>query len=347
MKVKKLSGERVWRTYLGGSMIDKLHEIENGEDNHFPEEWIMSVTECRNAGREEFVGEGLSRLAENGEYLKNYIEGNPEELLGKKHYEKYGANTGVLVKIIDSSERLSIQVHPNREKALKLFDSPFGKTESWHILGGREINGEKPCIYFGFKKGVTEKYWREVFESQDIPKMLDCLNKIYVKEGDTFLIEGGIPHAIGAGCFLIEVQEPTDFTIRTERTTPSGFWIDDRMCHQGIGFDGMFECFNYDYTDIENYFIPKTEGEKESVIIGYDKTDCFMLREITVRDKAFVPAEAVFSGIYVLEGEGSIVLNDNSLPVQKGEQFFIPANTGFEICAGKTLRIMRFNGPKV
>lgn len=347
MEVKKLSNERVWRTYLGGSMIDKLHGVENGEDNHFPEEWIMSVTEGRNVGREEFVGEGLSRLEENGEFLKNYIERNPEKLLGKKHYEKYGVNTGVLVKIIDSAERLSIQVHPDRERAIKLFNSPFGKTECWHILGGREINGEKPCIYFGFKKGVTEKYWREVFESQDIPKMLDCLNKIYVKEGDTFLIEGGIPHAIGAGCFLIEVQEPTDFTIRTERTTPSGFRIDDRMCHQGIGFDRMFECFNYDYKDIESYFIKRNDSENESVIIGYDKTDCFMLREITVCDKLSVLQEDIFSGIYVLAGNGNIILNGNFIPIQKGEQLFIPAYTGFDIVADSPLRIMRFNGPNL
>ena len=179
MKIKKLSAERAWRTYIGGCEIDKFHGIENGKDDHFPEEWIMSVTECRNAGREGIVGEGLSRLEENGEFFKDYINSNPEKLLGKRHYDKYGANTGVLVKIIDSAERLSIQVHPDKEKAIKLFNSPFGKTESWHILGGREVQGEKPCIYFGFKKGVTEKHWREVFDSQDIPKMLDCLNKIY------------------------------------------------------------------------------------------------------------------------------------------------------------------------
>ena len=50
--------------------------------------------------------------------------------------------------------------------------------------------------------------------------MLDCLHKFEVNKGDTFLIEGGIPHAIGAGCFLVEVQEPTDYTIR--KNTHSG-----------------------------------------------------------------------------------------------------------------------------
>ena len=113
-------------------------------------------------------------------------------------------------------------------------------------MGGREIDGEKPCIYFGFKEGITREYWKKVFDEQDIPKMLDCLHEIEVAPGETWLIEGGVPHAIGAGCFLMEIQEPTDFTIRTERSTPSGFQIADSMCHQGIDFDNMFECFLYD-----------------------------------------------------------------------------------------------------
>lgn len=54
-----------------------------------------------------------------------------------------------------------------------------------------------------------------------------------------------MPHAIGAGCFLVEIRAPTD-TIRVERTTPSGFAVADSMCHQGLGFEKMFECFHYE-----------------------------------------------------------------------------------------------------
>ncbi len=54
------------------------------------------------------------------------------------------------------------------------------------------------------------------------PTRLDCLHKFEVKAGVTYLMKGGVPHAIGAGCLLIEVREPTDYTIRTERTTPRG-----------------------------------------------------------------------------------------------------------------------------
>ena len=49
-----LDNPRAWRTYLGGRMLDALHGDSNGEDGHFPEEWILSTVAARNAGREQF-----------------------------------------------------------------------------------------------------------------------------------------------------------------------------------------------------------------------------------------------------------------------------------------------------
>lgn len=162
-------GERVWRTYLGGREIGKIHGDEKAEDSHFPEEWMYSVTRAFNAGREEIV-EGLCKIA-GGEYdektLKEYIDSDPEEILGKKHVETWGNTPGVLIKMIDSKERLTVQVHPDRETAKRLFGSPFGKTECWHILNTREDCEEKPCLYLGFKEGITRKEWEKCFFEQD------------------------------------------------------------------------------------------------------------------------------------------------------------------------------------
>ena len=347
MRPIKLSEAKAWRTYLGGSMIDELHGIMDNEDTHFPEEWIMSTTAARNAGREHIRNEGMSVAEDSGRYLKELIEWCPEEMLGKAHYDKYGANTGVLIKLIDSAERLSIQVHPDKEMAKKWFHSDYGKTECWHILGGREINGEKPCIYFGFKEGITRKYWKTVFDEQDIPKMLECLHKIEVVPGDTWLIKGGIPHAIGAGCFLMEIQEPTDYTIRTERTTPSGFQIVDSMCHQGIGFDNMFECFLYDgkpETEIKKEFcIPR----KGNVLVGYENTNCFQLECMDVCTEIYVASEAVFSGIYILEGNGILAYDGGNWKMKKGDQFFIPAGVSYIVKAEEKLKVARYFGPTI
>lgn len=345
----RLTSERAWRTYIGGRLLDYMHGNPNGEDTHFPEEWIMSVTACRNAGREDFPYEGMSRLCETGELLADVIKKSPKELLGSEHYETFGDTTGVLVKLIDSAERLSIQVHPNKEKARKYFDSDYGKTESWHILGVREIKGEKPCIYLGFKKGVTQEYWKQVFEEQDIDRMLGCLNKIEVKEGETYLIEGGVPHALGAGCFLLEVQEPTDYTIRTERVTPSGFKIADVMCHQGIGFDNMFDCFEYDGMTLEEtvkkYRLNPYKDGEQTVLIGYESTPCFRLYELEIKDVYPAKAEKNFYGIYILEGEGSIIYEDKIIPIRKGDQFFVAADTEFALNADRPIKAVKFGGP--
>ncbi len=223
----RLKSERAWRTYHGGRLIDEMQGLPSSSDTHFPEDWIMSTVRAINAGREEIV-EGLNRLADADLTLKDFIAADPVAALGAAHVAKWGESPAVLVKLIDAAERLGIQCHPDKDRARQFFGSPFGKTECWHIVGGRAIDGEKPCVYMGFKPGVTENAWRDVFDRQDIPAMLGMLHRIEVKPGDTFLIEGGMPHAIGAGCLLVEIQEPTDYTFRTEKVTPQGFAISER-----------------------------------------------------------------------------------------------------------------------
>ena len=179
--------------------------------------------------------------------------------------------------------------------------------------------------------------------------MLSCLNKIEVKKGDTFLINGGVPHAIGAGCFLLEVQEPTDYTIRTERTTVSGFKIADYMCHQGIGFDNMMDCFSYDGMDreevISKYKLEPEEKGIESVLIDYKDTSCFALNKIEVTDRHVSEPEDVFYGLYVLEGEGEISFDENNEKIAVGDQFFVGAGAEFECLASKKLVLAKFYGP--
>ena len=336
----KLKRAGAWRTYTGGSLIEKLHGKEQMPDTNFPEEWIMSTVAARNSGREHIV-EGLSVVEGTDISLAQLIDKNPEEILGKKHYARYGNKLGVLVKLIDSAERLTIQVHPTREKARALFDSQFGKTECWHILGGREVNGEKPCIYFGFREGITREHWKDVFDRQDIPEMLNCLHRFEVKAGDTFLIEGGIPHAIGAGCFLVEIQEPTDYTVRTERVTPAGLQVADFMCHQGLGFDRMFDCFDYRSYSRDDVLKRWYKQPNGNTLIGYTDTEMFRLELVEHKDGETIVSGSTFSGIYVLEGNGFV----DGTPVKAGSQFFIPACCEPFKIEGN-LKYIRYYGPK-
>jgi mannose-6-phosphate isomerase len=357
----KLESTRVWRTYSGGKVLEEWQGRPDPQDGDRPEEWIASVTRARNNRSEASPDEGLSEVSLAGDatvLLKALIDADPEAFLGAEHVRRYGANTAVLVKALDSRSRLAIQVHPDRDFARDVFHSAFGKTEAWYALGGREIGGEPPYLLFGFKPGVTREKWRELFEKQDIPGMVDCLHRIPLVPGETLLIEGGVPHAIGSGCFLLEIQEPTDYTIRVERTTPEGKPIPDELCHQGIGFEKIFDCFHYEALTLEEtlarYRIPPVvldEGDGFRVIelIGAGHTDKFRLQRLEVGKALDCRNDGQFSILAVLAGSGRIRYSDRVMALRQSQTVFLPAGlTVFRIEGdpGHPLELVRCFPPR-
>lgn len=333
----KLVSNRVWRTYTGGSMLGRWQADDAAIDDHYPEEWMASVVNARNPGQALNENEGLSLVELDGtvRLLKDLIASAPEDMLGADHVRNHGAHPGILVKLLDSAERLTIQVHPDRETAERLFQSAFGKTEAWYVLGTRQIDGVEPYVLFGFKPGVTRKQWEDLFHRQDIDGMIQSLHKHEIKPGQVILVEAGIPHAIGPGCFLVEIQEPTDYTIRVERTTPKGYRLEDHSCHQGLGFDTMFDCFNYDTFEEqevrERWFILHRTVEdgpdfKQSELLGYDRCPYFRMDEIIVHaEPARIPSERGYSVGIVIEGEGEVSWSGGMEKVSQGDALFFPA----------------------
>lgn len=352
----KVKGERVWRTYIGGRELDKLQGLDSYKDSHFPELWMFSTTKANNTGRED-IEEGICYLEDELTTLKNLIDNDPIGMLGENHYKEYGESMGILIKLIDSKERLTVQVHPDKEKAMKLFKSRFGKTECWHILGVREDSDEPPHIYMGFKEGITKEVWEDCFKRQDYKAMLSLMHKVEVREGETYIIYGGVPHAIGSGCMLLEVQEPTDYTIRVERVTPSGFEISDEMCHQGIGFEKMFDCFDYEGKSLKDvlqswYLKTKIIQENSSYslysLIDYDTTTCFKMEKIIVYDN-FKVEDNGFSCLYVLDGSGILKSEEKIVSLNNNDQILLPASLieyTIENQGTKPLTILKIYGPK-
>lgn len=112
----------------------------------------------------------------------------------------------LLIKLIDSAQSLSIQVHPSDEYALK-YENSLGKTEMWIILDAKEGS----YINLGFNQNVKKEDFPELIKDDSI---LSYLNKIYVKPGDIYLIKPGTIHAIGEGITLLEIQESSKLTYR-------------------------------------------------------------------------------------------------------------------------------------
>lgn len=337
----KTGETRVWRTYCGGAALERWHGREGGS-GHFPEDWAASTTRAVNYGREEIV-EGLSRVVslEGEPYLADVAAGNPEGYYGAAHLRAFGAQAGFLVKLIDADERLSIQVHPDRDYAKNVLRSDYGKTESWYILGANKPDVQ-PCIYMGFKPGITREHWKRLFDTQDISGMLDCMHRIPVKAGECYFIEAGVPHAIGEGCFLAEVQEPTDFTMRTELVTPGGLKINENECHLGVGFEKMLDCFHYEGVTLEEALRRwcseparslETAGGAIDSLIDERKTRLFSMRRVTVSRSLPLEQPGRMSILIVLEGRGEALFGAEAMPLAQGDVFVMRAD-----CPPLTLR---------
>lgn len=327
--VYKFKANRVWRAYIGGRHIDGFYGKKSPIDCSMPEEWLASTVEAFNPDEpEKKENEGLS-ICEDGRLFRDVLSENPEKILGKKLNEKNGGKQSILVKLLDSAERLVIQCHPTVSFAKKYFGSPFGKTECWYMLDC----DDDACIYLGFKPGITKEKWIELFKNQDVDGMLECLNKFNVKKGDFWFVSGGIPHAIGKGCFMIELQEPSDLMVIPERITPSGTVLSDKKLHCGLGFEKMFDCFEYDGLSAEetkNKYYRKVESSDNRFIPIVDKTltDKFSMKTLKVNGNAEVDLGEKYAVVIVTDGNGNIKTYDYCSDLKKSDNFFVTAGSG-------------------
>ena len=319
---------RVRRAYLGGAQIDKFVGNEVAQNGNRPEDWLASVVIAFNPDYEPIPNEGLSIL-ENGEVFKSIIDKNPEAVFGKRLANKYGGKSSILVKLLDSAERLVIQCHPTVDFAMEHFASPFGKTECWYFLD----TTPEASVYLGFKEGITKEKWVSLFEKQDVEGMLNSLHRFPVKKGDLWFVDGGVPHAIGEGCFMIELQEPSDLMVIPERVTPSGRTLSDSKLHGGLGWDKMFDCFIYkglSEEETKKLYYRKSvfESNKLSAVVDDSLTNKFSLSNLRVSGEATLNLGDIYSVCVVTSGECVLKCEGEELNFKKGQSFFIGADSG-------------------
>ena len=299
--IAKLIANRVRRMYLGGGRIDEFCGVSTDvlDGVPRPEDWLASTTQAFN-GAVEISGEGLGRL-EDGRLVKDVAGALP-----------------ILVKLLDSDERLVIQAHPTVPCAKQLFNSRVGKTECWYFLPGTAPDA---CVYLGFKPGVTRQMWRGAFEAQK--GLLGMLHCIPVSSGDFVFVDGGVPHAIGAGCFMVELQEPSDLMVVAERFTPSGRRIPDAKMHGGVGWERMFDVYEYedlDYEEVCRRYVRRggeRKDHKAFCVCGPELTDKFGMWRVLSGGRVVLPRES--SVVVVTDGNGSV----NGVDVKKGDRLLV------------------------
>lgn len=349
---------RVWRSYCGGAMIDRWKNAPSCEDGDMPEEWVASTVVARGDNRPENEGVSVFMLPDGGTVpMTELIAGDEEAFLGERIAREYG-NPALLTKMLDSRERLTIQVHPDKRFAAECLNSRFGKTEGWYVLDTRPVGGEESYVLFGFKEGVDRAKWRDLFLRQDIPGMIDALHKVRVKPGDVFIIHGGVPHAIGSGCFLLELQEPTDYTMRVEKTTPAGALLSGMLVHQGVGEERMLDCFHYDSLSLDETLRrwriePRIEtlpdGSLLKHLIDSRHTGCFSLSELEIPSVSTLSPTGDFRVVIVYRGSGVVRAGDFEMEVRQGDELFLPARVRsleWRVASDERMRLLCCNPPR-
>ena len=145
-------------------------------------------------------------IAGDGRSLNQLVAQLREQLVGRANYRRFGNEFPLLVKFIDARQDLSIQVHPTDEIAHRQ-GKPRGKTEMWYVMASDP--GAK--LFNGLKQQITPEQYKQMVADDTI---CDALAQYPVSEGDCFFIPAGRIHAIGAGCFLAEIQQTSDVTYR-------------------------------------------------------------------------------------------------------------------------------------
>jgi mannose-6-phosphate isomerase len=213
------------RFYRGGRKITDFRAEPPAGDRE-PEDWVASTTTL--AGEESL---GVTVLPD-GRSLPAAIEEQPEAWLGRAHVDCFGADTRLLVKLLDAGQRLPVHAHPHVSFAAQHLGRAHGKAEAWYIVEGGEV-------YLGLKQDVTADGLKSLVMSQDVDALLGMLHRIEVRPGDAVYVPPGVLHAIGEDVFLVELQEPEDLSILLEWRD---FELDgERDGHLELGFDLALE----------------------------------------------------------------------------------------------------------
>lgn len=296
-------GEKLIREYGKETTLEKVAEA-----------WEVS---CHKDG---------SSVIANGPYknqtLSAYMEQEGNAVLGKRGGRF--SDFPILIKLIDASDNLSLQVHPDDEYALK-HEGELGKTEMWYIVDC-EPGAE---LILGFNKQCEKT---EVESRVKANTLLEICNHVPVKKGDVFFIEAGTLHAIGKGMLIAEVQENSNTTYRVYDYGRKDKQGKERELHTGKAMEVM----NLEPVKTRKSFVNRSLENENYKVTVLESCSYFKVSEIEIKEKAgFTATDETFQTITVLEGEAVIGYSEGQLTVPKGNSVFIPASMGEYEVTGK------------
>ncbi|HET6531584.1 MAG TPA: class I mannose-6-phosphate isomerase [Actinoplanes sp.] len=273
-----------------------------------PEDWVASTTT-----RFGLAPSGLSALPD-GRLLADAVAADPAWWLGPGR-----TDTGILVKLLDAGQRLPLHVHPDRRFAHQHLASPYGKTEAWVIVSAEP----DAYVHLGFARDVAPEELAAWVAGQQTEEMLAATNRVPVRAGDAVLCPAGLPHAIGPGIFLVEIQEPTDFSVLLEY---AAFGLDGG--HLELGWDLALQCVDRSAWNPQR--LAALRGDDTRLLPA--EADPFFA---ATRLRGPVAAlDAAFSVVVVVSGAGTLAGEHDRLVVRRGDTLLIPYAAGRLTVAG-------------
>lgn len=246
-----------------------------------------------------------------GESLGELIGRDPRALLGDAAFP---GNEPLLLKLLFTSDRLSVQVHPGDDYARRHHGSA-GKTEAWHVLDATP----DALVGLGFRETLPADVAREAARTGEIEHLLAWHP---ARAGDTFLVPAGTVHAIGAGLTIAEVQEPSDVTYRLyDYGRP-------RELHLDHGFT---------VADLGPYRLVNTAAELSPQRTLLTRCSFFTMERLAVEGRGqWAGGEPFYHLVVALAGDGTV----GGLPVRPGDVVFVPAAAGAFEVEGRALHLL-------
>ena len=292
------------QTLWGGSKIIPFKHLDAQLEN-VGESWEISGV----SGNETIVATGQYK----GMSLNQLVRELKGSLVGEENYQRFGDEFPLLIKFIDACQDLSIQVHPTDEIAHRQGKSR-GKTEMWYTL--ESAPGAQ--LYNGLKQQITPEQYKEMVADDTIT---DALARYEVKEGDVFFIPAGRINAIGAGCFVAEIQQTSDVTYRIydfKRKDKNGNY---RELHTQLASESI------DYTVLDNYrtdYEPVKNEGTQVVTCPYFTTAVYDLDEPMTLDYSELDSFVI---LIAVKGGGQLISEGEEMSFQMGDTVLLPATT--------------------
>lgn len=316
LKFKKNLVEKVW----GGRGFETTLGFDLPTDELYGESWEVS---CHPAGM-SYVENGELE----GESLESIFTKFGKDLVGDEIVEKYGDKFPLLIKYLDINDKLSVQVHPSDEYALRV-EKEFGKSEVWYVM---EASSDAKLI-LGLKKEITPEIYLEKVNKKDFTGLF---NEVNVKKGDFIDVKPGVVHGTLEGSILIcEIQQNSDTTYRIY-----DFDREVNGVKRELHLDKAMDVIEFGKeVKISSESSREKIKEQDATVEKLIRGEYFSIDRLLIDGNFSDRAYKNFKIYSILDGEGTLKAENREYEVKKGDTYFVPAKMSVEI-SGK-LEIMK------